>query len=176
MKKIMPEGIKPTIIIVLGIVVALAIVVIGSIYVHGHMSNATEPEVVEKSSSVPLHIEFDGESYPVVAGVISNEVTDTVWVESTAKPGSVDKGTVVIMANHEPQGDITVTTEDGDFHYVITSRHPKVSPGSTEWRTVGNKSFNRSFGEENLVVMIPHRETYTIVIAEPQGCCSAIGE
>lgn len=176
MKIMKKEGRKPIVIITMSIILVVAFITISSMYIYGKMSSASEPEVTQQVASEPLYIEFNGESYPVVAGVISNDITDTVWVESTAKPGSSNEGTVVIMTKEEPEGDIVVTTESGDFHYVVTSRHPKVSPGSTEWRVVGNKSFNRSYGEENLVVMTPHRESYTIVVAEPDDCCDAVGE
>lgn len=174
MKRMMPEGRKPTIVIVLGIIVALAIVVTASFHLYGEMSNADEPETHEVVASEPVYIEFNGESYPVSPGVITNDAIDTIWVESTAKPGSGDEGTVVMMTKEVPEGDIVVTTKTGDFHYSVTSKHPKVSPGSTEWRVVGSKTFNRSSGDENLVVMTPHRESYTIVVAEPEECCGAV--
>lgn len=184
---------KRTVIAIMSIVASLVvgIIIIGFAlsYSSPDYSNNNDQSVSQEESTnkeqqanspkkIVIDREDDNEETIVLSqqtqkGVEDLKKSGAFWYTMSAYPGSYNSGTVVLFAKEldiNAQDVVHVETFGGqEFTYTVVSTHPHVSPETSEWSVVGTQSFNRTVGEEQLVIMDSHEDTFDVTVLDPVG-------
>lgn len=129
------------------------------------------------STPVSMTIDHHGKQTvsKMVSGVqYSDDLSrgDSFWYNMSATPGSRDSGTVVVFTKSiaPATGDtVRVDTDRDPVTYTVDSVALNQSPENPDWSDIGSETFNRTTGDEALVLMVVTDNGYDVVVATPTG-------